>query len=717
MEKWAQASSGSGPVLAVIVADSGLGKSRLVQALYQRLAGDERWDPQEIDYWPDTFQGAGKSLFVNPELLGHVPKGPPRFLWLGVRWQEPQARNVEERICPLPDLRDKLLAHVETARNHGSRWAQLGDRVIRGLKREGLGEAAVAAAELVVPFAGLMGKLAQGAVSSLRGLGDRSMTVQGQEQASRQGAGEELLEMLDEVLRRGAVGGEPLPVVLWLDDAQWCDPVSQRFIADAWAQAGARRLPLLIVATYWEREWRQSLKALRDGDAEAEASPVLARLQADAQVCLLGKAPASDLGAYLDVQLPGLTARQRQLVLDKADGNFLTMTENVGALLSQPARFVGRDVAAALTAGGERHVAEWESDRERRVEQHFNDELGAAHQDVLSWGSRIGMSFLHEVLHDFAVEGGLLADRGTDARQVLDECVDPLAVLATPHAAFGEFRDRAWFAVARRFFDDCHAEHAALLEEVLGRHLAQWVDGSFDADGNPLAKAHWEPMVGQLRAAIALAPMERRELLEQAERVFPLPDAFDPGDAAHALALRTQLLLVLADGDDRLWHSVRARADRIDAAIQWRQVPMSVCGVQYRLDAIDRLSDAGAYRAALAMQRHKLEMIEALSAQRDPLLVQRALAETHGGIADLLHRLGEYGQAAVSARQRLSIMESALAESRAPDVLSCAAAAMAKLGLLAMAHGDVPSARGHYRRALALFGSPGRTMRRNRRRH
>ena len=40
----------TGPRMAVIVAESGIGKSRLVQELYIRLTNDPQWDPPEVDY-------------------------------------------------------------------------------------------------------------------------------------------------------------------------------------------------------------------------------------------------------------------------------------------------------------------------------------------------------------------------------------------------------------------------------------------------------------------------------------------------------------------------------------------------------------------------------------------------------------------------------------------------------------------------------------------
>ena len=51
-----------GPRAAFVIAESGIGKSRLVQALYQQLTIDPAWDPPEVNYWPDAFNDHGVQL-------------------------------------------------------------------------------------------------------------------------------------------------------------------------------------------------------------------------------------------------------------------------------------------------------------------------------------------------------------------------------------------------------------------------------------------------------------------------------------------------------------------------------------------------------------------------------------------------------------------------------------------------------------------------------
>ena len=399
-----------GPRLAVIVAESGIGKTRLAQALYQQLSADPVWDPPESRYWPDAFQSRHDSLRVNPDLSDHHPAGPPRFLWLGMRWQPPNARNVEERSCPLPDVRAKLMAHVETAWNHAGRWKQLGDRALRGIRRDAPEEILTEVAEQVVPFAGLFSKMVRGGLAAMRDLEDRDSTPLDREHGQHTDAAEDLQNLLREVLQRGAGGRRPLPVVVLLDDAQWIDALSRRLVAQLWSEASQKGWPLLLIVTHWEAEWRRLRMQAAGGTATTlDATWVLASISDAPQVStrLLSKADFRALGASLDSRLPGRTPAQRTLLLQKADGNFLTLVENIGALLRQPARFTNRDSSQALSPAGERLVNDWESDRARRIEQFFQEELDSSQQDLLSWGGRLGQCFLHDVVAEFAEEESL----------------------------------------------------------------------------------------------------------------------------------------------------------------------------------------------------------------------------------------------------------------------------------------------------------------------
>ena len=100
------------PRLAVIIADSGIGKSALVQALYRKVTTDPRWDgTSPAGFWPDAFQKSDHdpevdkkkvNLNVNPDFpRDHQPGQPPKFMWLGMRWPDPDDRNPGQPTLPV----------------------------------------------------------------------------------------------------------------------------------------------------------------------------------------------------------------------------------------------------------------------------------------------------------------------------------------------------------------------------------------------------------------------------------------------------------------------------------------------------------------------------------------------------------------------------------------------------------------------------------------
>ena len=354
--------------MAVVTAETGYGKSRLVQELYLRLSSDAQWDPAESNYWPDAFRGAGEQLRTNPDMSGIEPKGPPRFMWLGVRWQPPDVRNADLRPV-LPDLKSELSIHLRIVERHREGWERVLEARrkalgVKGLKQgalEAFGAGAEKVAENIgIPFAGLALKLLGGAKDAVQEQLSGPRTHDAIREEATKDLVDDLLECLD-ALMHGPYGR---PTVLWLDDAQWADPQAMAFLERAWAQAQRRRWPLLVVATHWEREWRELLRrepAARAGTLAAFDG------RAGVEVKTLGKAADADLRALLLARLPGLRGPQVQMLLEKAAGNFLSMVENIGDLSREAQHFEGDDVRGALSEEGEAFVQTWESDRARRV--------------------------------------------------------------------------------------------------------------------------------------------------------------------------------------------------------------------------------------------------------------------------------------------------------------------------------------------------------------
>ena len=636
------------PCLAVIVAESGIGKSALVQALYRKLTTDPRWDgPGSDGFWPDAFQGSGDDLKVNPDFPEDYRPGTlPKFMWLGIRWQNLGNRNRDDQSCPLPGAREVLYRHVKVVEGMPGPWSRFRDR----LKRKGaeLGEIGVEEAAILVgeevtgvafgPLAPFARFVVAAAREARKGKGARHRDL---EEAAERSAGDELCEELGWLMG----GSERRPTIVWLDDAQWIDKSSIEFLEKLFRRAKSGEWPLLVLATHWEREWNEHRQH------GSEGAPSLTRF-ADSQldgcpqteVRVLEKGDRESLRSRLLARLPGLVEDQRELIIRKCDGNFLSLEENIGELLGRERNFENRDRTNPLTQAAMRRIEAWETDRDKRVEQRFQALEGEL-QDILGWSSRAGTRFVRKMIADFAQER-----MENDSEGRIFMCFDPYAILSeSEDRSVAEFRDRAYYRSAMRYFEEyLETEDEDDLREFLVRRFSDWINNRFDEDGDTL---RLEDAPDSSLSATA-AEANRVDLLEMAVRFLPLRDAPDWSEPIAAACLRARCMLVEVYAQKRLWDQCRRVARSLEK-IDWVSAPITVLGIDRRKDTCSHLVTAGALVAAgrlaeslLADSRERFEEVDTPQSRWDVVVsldrlggieVQRGeLDQAHGRFAEAL---------------------------------------------------------------------------------
>jgi len=681
----------AGPRMAFVVAESGIGKSRLVQALYQQLTDDPRWDPPDVGYWPQSFNDQGKQLRVTPDMKGHIAKGPPRFAWLGARWESTAVRNVTERKTALPELRDSIMVHAEILRQYGSAWQDATGRIGKELKKDGLVEGVSQIADYYgIPFVGLLFKLGKGTMDlySQRMEGPRSFD------AVQQDAAKTSVEEVYDCMRALLDGDGGLPTVLWLDDAQWIDAETQDFVRKVWQMATKRRWPLLIVITHWEGEWLQLKRA-------ADASTLCAFEGVDGvSMRVLASADTQSLSTYLAQGLPGLTPVQQQLLLEKAAGNFLTMVENVGQLLCTPSNFIGGDVKAALAPVGEKIVRDWESDRQRRVEQRFND-LDEEVRKLLGWGSHLGIRFLSEVVERMAEDQVVKLSIGRASRH-LSECVDPLAILGRSSELLREFRDKAFHTVSLKYFKDYSQEgESQVLAEILRACLSEWINNSFNDQGEEIWPNSEQDIQAPPRSATGLESAELRDLLGMACRELPLPQPENWSDPSSMAALRARYMLIITDSREDLWDRVRTSTNTLQS-VAWADVPEEVLSSGNVGGLADVAEISGAYRCALGMYETLLQRVRKGGRELNT-------PESRGFVIVLLLRIGalecmrgEHESALAKFRECLEIARALSEELNTPESRRDVSLSLGHIGEIELMRGDIESALAKFQESLEI---------------
>ena len=668
-----------GPRMAFVIAESGIGKSRLVQELYLQLTSDPQWDPPEVDYWPDAFKASGEELHVVPDMKGHVAKGPPRFAWLGARWHPTDERNVQARKSILPELRSSLTVHAEILRAHQSIWQDATGRIVGAARHEGIGEVIGQLADSALPFGGLLLKIASGIkdIAVERRVGPESY-----EEVSQKAVLSDADEVLD-CFRLLLNAKSSVPAVLWLDDAQWIDADTLLFVKRLWAEATRRRWPLFVVVTHWEREWRE-LATAGDNDSLHQYNGV-----AWVSEWRLDSPPDATLAECLKSRLPGLSEQQASLMIEKAAGNFLQLLENIGEMVGEPMNFTDERLDGPLTEEAVARLRDFKCDRKDRVRQRFQ-KFESDVKKVLGWSSQFGQRFLSEVVESFAKER-LVRDT---AGELIDRCVDPYVVLDRSSHFTREFRDKVFHKVADEYRHQYLLKDADQLSAVLRSHLVEWLTHSV-TPGGELVFALSEPDEPPKRCLAELPTEERRDFLGIALQELPLPESPDWTTAEHRAGLWAICWAIDTDSRDVLWKRVGSHFDRLHG-VSWNHEPLNV----YGLGLLDRLLVAslttGRLRAAKGIAERSLAITRQLLSEEETPERLRDVSVSLNRVGDIEKARGQYDEALTRYEESLAITRQLLSEEETPERLRDVCVSLIGVG-------DIEQARGQYDEALARY--------------
>jgi tetratricopeptide (TPR) repeat protein len=456
-----------GPRVVAIVAESGLGKTRVVQEFYRRLAVREQGET--LRYWPAALGARDDNLTitVDPGLCDAT--APVPFLWWGVRVPDPGARNqaVAGQFAAAVDLLSPHLAPLfRTRRVRDARRAV-------GLT---IGKVVLDVAVDAVPFAGLFKAIGETALEvgqGVQGMWSARQEVSPGEVQRRQRDDlvERVVADLGLLLGRSEADGGPLPAVVVVDDVQFAgsDPSTVRFVARLLEAATTQQWPVLVIVTCWTAEWHRDAQG-----SDTVASAVSRHASAtDAAWTPTYLEPVDDLGPMLRTALPGLSTPQAEAVLTRAGGNPRFLDEIIRCCARNPRFFEGRDLAAELTAAGLGSLL----DKTLHLHDLVEERLQALAPDVrraLLLASQQGQEFVEPLVGDVVAHLG----NDFDAARELAEAEHPHAFVRRERGLLGAFTQRVFHEVALRNlaneFDEDDVADA--LRGVLRRRLAD-VDG------------------------------------------------------------------------------------------------------------------------------------------------------------------------------------------------------------------------------------------------
>ena len=650
------------PQMTVIVADSGIGKTRLMQEMYRRLAQDEHWNAAK--YWPATLEDDATAPVI-PE--DYKPAGPPEFIWLGGNVQ-----NVS-----IAEVTDQIKAHVRVLEKNSPIWQKL----LRGGKldadtvtEEGLG-IALDLVGAAFPFAPLLVRsVGSKAIDASRTFCREHGLLRDHLEVAPVSVSKELLRMLSGIFATD----HPIPMVLWLDNAQDVNAENAEFLEVLWQRAVEYHWPLHIVVTHWAQEWHQGTALSSFLDAS--------------KTRYLSLSPSSPdiLGDYVRQQLPNLTPAQNRLLVEKAGGNFKSMLENIAHLCEEPANFVDHDPNQALNAMGEAEVQSWESERDRLVKQRFSSLTHL--KEILGWCSRIGQRFMQDIVQEFTRQSG----RDTDVATRLQSCVQPHLVLTDilheghPHLRLKEFRDAAYLRAARHYYQKYQAANdEALLQSTIRQHLQSWITNSLDSVSQlPLETLGDAPCLQQLSLP------ELRGFMAQASGEFPLPQSLAVDNAEHVLALQLHLLAVHCYQQLNAWPELHALCEA------WAKLDWAKLTGLLPFTALSNIVDIAERAGWTSLQQPLAEQLLGYALQLQQLQPgtdsQDELADSYMRLGDAERQAGNLKAAHQHQQAAFEIRQTLAEQLQTPESQFDLAWSYERLGDIAQRAGDTDQARQHY---------------------
>jgi len=251
LEIWQQVKAGQ-PKMMTILGESGLGKTRLVQAFYERLFQQSQEQSQEqtgneAPYWPAKLLNESGNLSYHPHSQNLQATMP--WFWWGLRFTAPTSRNRIDQQSPFERTLSDIDVHIEPVLRHREIQAKA--------KHAGIAASTIAAEIFTLGIYGSLVALKDVLSSSVE-IAQMGASDWDELLAERtDGVVNRTIEKLGVFLDKKCSDVPSVPVVLFLDDAQYADPVTLNALWIILKKAQQRRWPLMVIATHWWKEWQE----------------------------------------------------------------------------------------------------------------------------------------------------------------------------------------------------------------------------------------------------------------------------------------------------------------------------------------------------------------------------------------------------------------------------------------------------------------------------
>lgn len=479
MDAWDRVEQGN-PQWIAIVAESGVGKTRLVQEFYRQLAAAENTSRMPaVGYWPDELPIDRDKLGLNPDIdsfsVGAVKSiADIPWLWWGLRGQG-DVRNATGSGCAARDAKADLELHyaaVIARRMKESAARRVGTEAVKVVSNAlGFG--------LIETFFNAFdpGSAAYEAVRAV--FANDEIVIRGEKSKQSKKLQNQLAEVISAFL------GQQIPVILVLDDAHWLDADTVAFVSRLVSEQVPKKMKLMILTTSWAREWNGSpIRKLYESFAESKFLVPLGGIEQNSAV------------QFLRFNFPGLTESDVNLIWTRSGGNFRYLVEITKALEKSPRDYFSQgNKSQSLSDAGRRRLRESEMEIEKLIEERFLD-MPVETQVALERSSYQGPRFAPALTaRANNVVGGTVEEEGNKTLDDIHLGDDPGAMITKVSPQIREFLQGPYWRIIRQRFDDNEDEAAIVrkayrdivlrdsldvADSILESLLSQWLENELE---------------------------------------------------------------------------------------------------------------------------------------------------------------------------------------------------------------------------------------------
>ncbi|SMP01484.1 Tetratricopeptide repeat-containing protein [Laceyella tengchongensis] len=452
----------------ILKADTGIGKTRLIQELYHYLtiADDEN------NYWPDNLEDTKHTMTIVPEFdsLETEKQLKMPWLWIALRCQNQDERNSYRHGTALSQIRKQVRLHLGGIIEKKRRNVQ-NINSIKGLIALLANYAFPGSGSIISIVSTLLQGLDQGisTVDSVKQLWshwrssrvserDQNVIVNKQEYTSLV---DQTIDIFSAILNKKS-GQESVPLILVIDDAQWADFLTIEFLKRIIDAGKVYSWPLLILATCWESSLKEQTvnKEWEEGLGSFGQLYLYSQDLVDTEVIDLKKLDHNDIKKIVSMELKGLQEEAKEFIVSNCGGDLELLWDYIKRLKNTPG-YLSKDGRLVIPL----KKLNFRSNRKKELARDKILELGFSFACLLSWGSVQGIRFSKVFIEQ-------CVDTFKDQFEVdindFYKLDDPYNITKVePHHIFtetAEFRRRLYYEVAREILEDMpQKEEIALL--------------------------------------------------------------------------------------------------------------------------------------------------------------------------------------------------------------------------------------------------------------